>query len=74
MNQDPNKKKKVPPIKAFYQQNPNFMIPKPVLKDLRKNFGFSQNKVLKIAQNMMVKPENRIYQSGKKFGTPNNTK
>ena len=66
MNQDP-KKKKVKPIKAFYQQNPNFLIPKPVLKDLRKQFGLSQNKTLQIAQNYMVKPENRIYQQ-RKFG------
>ena len=63
MNQDP-KKKKVGPIKAFYQENPGFTLPKPVLKDMRKKFNLSQNKALQIAQNYMTKPENRTYKKG----------
>ena len=63
MNQNPQdpKKKKVNPIKAFYQENPTFYIPKPILKDMRKSMGLSKNKMVKIASRMgQGKLDNRL--------------
>ena len=55
---DPNKKKK--PINAYLAANPNSMFSKTMLKDWKKRFGISQNKVVQIASQMMTKPDNRI--------------
>lgn len=57
---DPNKKKKTSPIKAYLAANPSQAWAKPMLKGLR-GYGLSQNKIVQIASQMFTKPEHRIY-------------